>query len=409
MKKLSGALLSLLSIGALMTPSHAEFKIIGYVPDWSGTPSYVQWDKVTHINYAFVLPSNNTGGLTSPNASILNNVVTNAHSRGVKVLVSIGGWNDGDDSRFHAVAANPAYITTFVNNCVSLVTTYNLDGIDIDWEYPDAGASADQYVTFMSALATVMHSRGKLLTAAVIGRANKGVKPEIFDLVDFLNIMSYDGGTPHSTYAMAVADLRSWRAKGLSKDKAILGVPFYGKDPYTAYKTLVANDPSAANKDQVGNVYYNGIPTMVQKTKLAADSGGGIMIWELSQDTRDATSLLTAIYNARPVTAVGKPLVADRTRSASLVGGIVLNDRCRTLELQLAGPADLDISLVDLQGRIVAAARGKGLAAGWRMISPGAQIHPSRSPGTTILDKVPMSTVEHSPSAVIDRGGSRSK
>lgn len=80
----------------------------------------------------------------------------------------------------------------------------------------------------------------------------------------------------------------------------MLGVPFYSRDPYTSYADLVAQDPQAPFKDQVGTVYYNGIATIQAKTALAASEGAGIMIWELSMDTADDTSLLRAIHEAIP-------------------------------------------------------------------------------------------------------------
>jgi len=57
-------------------------------------------------------------------------------------------------------------------------------------------------------------------------------------------------------------------------------------------------NPAAANQDQLDTQFYNGIPTVQAKTALAMTSGGGIMAWDLSQDTHDAQlSLLSAIYN----------------------------------------------------------------------------------------------------------------
>jgi GH18 family chitinase len=342
---------------AIAFPAFAQFKIIGYVPDWSGSPTYVQYDKLTHINYAFVLPSNGTGGLSAPDSGILSTLVSQGHSHGVKVLVSIGGWNNGDDSRFHAVAANQTYINTFVANCTTMVSKFNLDGIDIDWEYPDAGASADQYVTFMTALANALHPKARLLTAAVVGTANSGVKNAIFDVADFLNIMSYDGGTPHSPYTMAVSDLHSWRVRGLAKEKAILGVPFYGRDPYTSYADLCKADASAPTKDQVGNIYYNGIPTMQKKTQLAADSGGGIMIWELSQDVSGANSLLKAIYDKAPKTQIAFEHAVGLSNNAGLLR-LMQNypNPARTstiIPLHFANAATASVDIIDVQGRMV--------------------------------------------------------
>ena len=46
------------------------------------------------------------------------------------------------------------------------------------------------------------------------------------------------------------------------------------------------------------SVYYNGLATIKRKTDLAQARGGGIMIWELTQDTGDNTSLLRAVAEA---------------------------------------------------------------------------------------------------------------
>ena len=48
--------------------------------------------------------------------------------------------------------------------------------------------------------------------------------------------------------------------------------------------------------DEIGGISFNGIDTVKQKTAYAINSGAaGVMIWELSHDTQDSTSLLKAI------------------------------------------------------------------------------------------------------------------
>src|SRR6185436_5816917 len=206
------------SLAARPVAEALNYKIVGYMPSWAGLVSEMQFTKLTHVNYAFVIP--NGDGSLGPvdNPSKLTSLVSSAHANGVKVLISIGGWNNGNDSGFETLAASSTGRTNFTNNLVNLVNQYGLDGVDIDWEYPDPdnanpdnpqpGSSAHNYGLMMSSLASAMHSRGKLLTAAVVslGFTGKGVPTSTFNDVDFLNLMAYDGGdgAAHSPYQLAV-------------------------------------------------------------------------------------------------------------------------------------------------------------------------------------------------------------
>ncbi|TGE26929.1 carbohydrate-binding protein [Hymenobacter metallicola] len=286
-------LLLLLLVAAV--PGLAQFRVIGYVPSWAGDVNSVQYTKLTHINYAFLLPTA-TGGLQPiENPAKLQSLVSLAHANGVKVLISVGGWNDGNDSGFESIGANATYRNTFVTNLVNFANQYNLDGVDIDWEYPDAGASANNHALLMQQLSTEMHNRGKLLTAAVVGTNGASILNSVFTSVDFLNLMAYDfNNFDHSTYDYAVQSINYWKGRGLPANKTVLGVPFYGRPTWESYAQLLARGASP-NADVFNGVGYNGIPTIKSKTNLAFDQGSGIMIWELSQDATGANSLLTAI------------------------------------------------------------------------------------------------------------------
>ena len=279
------------------------FKSVGYLPSWAGSVNAVQYGKLTHVNYAFALPNANGTLQAIPDPAKLSSLVTLAHNNGVRVSLAIGGWNDGNDSAFETLAANATSRTTFVNSVVNAVNQYNLDGVDIDWEYPDPGASASNFTALMGQLSTAMHSRGKLLTAAVVsgGGTAEGVQTAVFGQVDWLNIMAYDGGTPHANYDWSIGTVNYWKSRGLPAAKAVLGVPFYSRPDYYTYAQLVALDPANANRDcaTVNGVQqcYNGIPTIKRKTQWAMANAGGVMNWELSQDTSGSTSLLSAIYD----------------------------------------------------------------------------------------------------------------
>lgn len=280
------------------------FRSVGYMPSWSGNVNSIQYRKLTHINYAFALPNANGTLQAIPDPNKLRSLVSQGHSNGVKVSLAIGGWNDGNDSAFEALARSAGTRTAFVNAVVNVINQYNLDGVDIDWEYPDPGASGNNFTALMQQLSGALKPKGKLLTAAVVsgGTTANGVQPAVFGVVDFLNIMAYDGGSPHANYQWSIDSLNGWKARGLPASKAVLGVPFYSRPNYLTYAQIVAMNAANAQKDCIqasgAQQCYNGIPTIKRKTQWAKTNAGGIMNWELSQDTTGATSLVSAIFDA---------------------------------------------------------------------------------------------------------------
>jgi chitinase len=279
--------------------SHAQFKVVGYVTSWSGSVSSVQYSKLTHINYAFAEPNANgtLQAMASADLSKLQSLVSTAHANGVKVLISIGGWNNGDDSGFETLAGNSTSRSTFASSVLSFVNQYGLDGADIDWEYPDAGTSANNFSALMSTLSSTLHGQGKLLTAAVVGNPEAGVNTDVFGYVDYLNIMAYDANNfDHSTYAYATQSINYWKGRGLPAAKTVLGVPFYARPSQETYAQLLAEGASPYADTFNGNG-YNGITTIKSKTDLAYSQGGGIMMWELAQDATGTYSLLSAIHD----------------------------------------------------------------------------------------------------------------
>ena len=285
-------ILLLLLLG-ILGHSSAQFKVIGYLPSWGGNVSDIQFSKLTHVNYAFLIP-NSDGSLQGiDNLAKMQSLVSAAHAAGVKVAVSVGGWGGGDG--FHGIVASSGNRTNFVNNMVSYCSRYNLDGVDIDWEYPGDGTEANNFVTMMQSLSTALHGQGKILSAAVIAYDGTSILSGVFSAVDYMGIMAYDENNfQHSTYDLAVKSLNYWLGRGLPKSKAVLGVPFYAQPNEVGYNTLLSQgaDPYA---DVFNGEGYNGITTIQKKTTLAMSQGAGIMAWDLSTDAKGQYSLVTAI------------------------------------------------------------------------------------------------------------------
>jgi chitinase len=281
--------------------AEAQFKIVGYSAYYDNSgPSATQYGQVTHVDYAFLAPNSNGSLQAVPNLSRMQSIVSAGHAAGVKVMISC----QTTAATWGAMAYNSGYVSTFVNNMVNFCNQYNLDGVDIDWEYPSPApsTSATDYANLMSQLGTALHNEGKLLTAAVAswGGEASGVTSSVFNSVDWLNIMDYDntGGTGMSTLASVTTALDYWEGQGLPASKIVMGVPFYGDPSEDDYSQLLSLGASP-NSDSWNGNGYNGIPTIEAKTLLCQQQGlGGMMIWTLGGDATGANSLLTFMYSA---------------------------------------------------------------------------------------------------------------
>ncbi|MER7655670.1 MULTISPECIES: glycoside hydrolase family 18 chitinase [Streptomyces] len=262
----------------------------------------------------------------------------------IKVLWSFGGWTWSGG--FTDAVKNPA---AFAKSCHDLVEDPRwadvFDGIDLDWEYPNAcGLSCDS--SGPAALKNMVQAMRAqfgtdLVTAAITADASSGGKLDAADYAgaaqyfDWYNVMTYDffgawdktGPTaPHSALnsysgipkadfhsAAAIAKLK---AKGVPASKLLLGIGFYGRGwtgvtqdapggtatgPATGtyeagiedYKVLKNTCPASGTVG--GTAYakcgsnwwsYDTPATIKTKMAWAKDQGlGGAFFWEFSGDT----------------------------------------------------------------------------------------------------------------------------
>src|SRR5262249_44963932 len=151
------------------------------------------------------------------------------------------------------------------------------------------------YSLFVGKTVARLRPQGKLVTAAVAQYLQDGMSDETLHQFDFLNVMIY------STYDESVNQLDYYSTtKAVPKTLLTLGAGFFGTDSSDheyAYRDIMQADPSAWMKDQTqvnGRIVnYTGVASMKKLTGYAKGFGG-IMVWELSLDTRDEHSLYKA-------------------------------------------------------------------------------------------------------------------
>ncbi|WP_037680586.1 glycoside hydrolase family 18 chitinase [Streptomyces griseus] len=326
--------------------------------------------KITHINYAFGNVKNGQCVLDDSYAATDKAYTADQSVSGVadtwdqplrgnfnqlrqlkakyphlKVLWSFGGWTYSGG--FGQAAQNP---TAFAKSCKAVVEDPRwadvFDGIDIDWEYPNAcGLSCDTSgaAAFRNLMAALRAEFGPdyLVTAAITADGSSGGKIDAADYggasasVDWYNVMTYDyfgawAGTgptaPHSpltsysgipTAGFDSADaIAKLKAKGVPSAKLLLGIGFYGRGwtgvtqsapggtatgaapgTYEAgiedYKVLKTSCPVTGTI--AGTAYahcgtnwwsYDTPATIAGKMSWAKNQGlGGAFFWEFSGDT----------------------------------------------------------------------------------------------------------------------------
>ena len=300
--------LGILMSGFVATSVAAPAKpVLGFYASWS--PPTVQWTKITHLMFAFIFPG--TSGTVTGNA-VPSSLVSAAHAAGVKVIASVGGANDFRN--FSGVAANASYRANFATSLKTYITTNNIDGVDIDWEYPTGAQDSANFTLLLAAVRNAIGT-SKILTVDLPPTGEKGqwISKSALSICDFYNVMAYDftgafeGSLvgQHSSYSQAILGVLYWKNRGVPKEKVVLGVPFYGKDFNSGgngvdYNNIMASNPNLSpDADSVGKTWFNGVTTMTKKATYVALNGyGGIMIWQLGGDVSSGPkSLLDAIQN----------------------------------------------------------------------------------------------------------------
>ncbi|HET9956799.1 MAG TPA: glycosyl hydrolase family 18 protein [Polyangiaceae bacterium] len=288
-------------------------RVVGYLQVWRNRdPSKIDFDTLTHLCLAFANPPAGDPAVKFPkeNEPSIRDLVHAAHEKGVKVLASIGGGDLATaQPLFDHIKNNRG--DQVIRSLVELVRDYSLDGIDVDLEGDHVKSS---YEPFVQALATALPET-KLLTAAVKTWESDdapyfpdGALAEF----NFINIMAYDdgGGMPadHSSMENANRDLRYWEDRIHDASRVVLGVPFYAHcwgqgcpRGLLSYAEALAFDSGAALFDRITTDTYdlslNRPQTIADKASLAKTKGG-IMIWELGQDSADG-ALFSAVRAAQ--------------------------------------------------------------------------------------------------------------
>lgn len=303
-------LFSILFSAILIPVFSQDHLIVGYLPYYRFAQSdNIQYQKLTHLCIAFANPD--ADGNLDVGGENIQPIVDAAHDADVIVLLSLaGGALSNEWATNWANLTKPNNRSAFIHKMVGYLNAHELQGVDVDLEWSHVD---ENYSGFVLELRDSMDAYNMLMTAALPGTTRYAeITDEAMYAYDFINLMAYDltgswapnNPGPHSPYSFAVQSINYWKAQGMNGDDLTLGLPFYGYDfsnppavPAFTFGSMVAEDEDYAFIDQVGQRYYNGIPTIQAKTELGNMETSGVCIWELGQDAFNEYSLLSAVWD----------------------------------------------------------------------------------------------------------------
>jgi GH18 family chitinase len=286
-------------------------RVVGYLSsDNFNKMTSIQFCKLTHLNLSFANPDNAGNLYFEGDMDALIKYVKTINPN-IKICISVAGGviSAEQAANWSLLIDKPENRPGFIQNIVNFVEIHKLDGVDVDLEWD---AVTTGYSDFVIELKTALKGKNKLITAALPNNTRfTNISAQALNSFDFINIMAYDSTGPwspdkpgqHSSFNDAKLGIDFWnKLQNVPKEKLTLGVPFYGYNfTYptvisSTYGQIVASGNQFADQDELGKIYYNGRPTIEQKVQLASESTGGIMIWEIAQDSFNEYSLLDVIH-----------------------------------------------------------------------------------------------------------------
>ncbi|WP_323822317.1 glycoside hydrolase family 18 protein [Algoriphagus sp. C2-6-M1] len=355
-----------------------------YVAERDYQPEKIPVEKLTHIIYSFTnvidgemkFRNEETAG-----SKLKSLVKQKERNPDLKVMIACGGWGANG---FSDMALTEESRTKFIQSASDFISKYELDGMDMDWEYPGisgAGTMAREedtknFTALMKGLREMLDSfdSPKILTFASAGwkRYYDHIElNEVMKYADYTNVMTYDqvsGVSIYTGHHTPLGDVKSSDIKGtpfqahldslyqsgdnldpdprsaekivdfliqegVNPKQIVIGSAFYGRvwkgvPPannglyqlssglhigWMAYHQIREKyEPDSSlrrfwdEKAQAPFLYhasdslfvsYDDTVSVALKTRYTMEKGlGGIMFWELGNDTKEKGSLLDAIY-----------------------------------------------------------------------------------------------------------------
>ena len=244
------------------TPKQEPFAIMAYyVPSDEYPLEAIFFEKLTHIIFSFTRVIDNKMQFENERyADELKKLVAYKDQfPHLKVMIACGGWSGSGG--FSDMANDPESRESFVKSAIAFVNQYNLDGVDIDWEYPGLPGEGNihrpedkqNFTALMKELRGALNQTEKPMTltfaAAAWEKFFDHIEPlKVMKYADYINLMTYDyatGGSPITNHHTNLSPYTSTNSKankrsaktivnycesiGINPKQLVIGGAFYGR------------------------------------------------------------------------------------------------------------------------------------------------------------------------------------
>lgn len=352
--------------------------IYGYLPSYRiATVPDSAFDNVSHVIFKSMKPladgslHEHLNGKDTKDKVLpyIESIKAKVGNRPVKIIAGVGGGHASTNGEhFPEIIKSPAAITNLAKNLKNFCLDYGLDGIDINWEFPENSAEYDGWVNLMQAISAELKPAGLFLAASFKGSAidlnastsnnivlsNAVPTAQNLNLAlrsqDYLDLMIVQGqgriDPDYKIHTMPVYKklidvFLEYQSGGqtIDKSKLLAGVPFFGRlqapgksvirytdvinrsipDIDLEVITSTADDDVynsvASSKYPEGTYSFVGADTNSKKASYVIDEDfGGISVWEMGNDVSsesgaatEAFSVLKALHDDLPLPAALPP------------------------------------------------------------------------------------------------------
>lgn len=275
----------------------------------------IDFKKLTHISIAFAKIKQIDGKrlpyITDETADLIPKIkeeISNQNAN-TKIILSVGGaFQDG----FCQASRTAESRELFAENLHKIVDDLQIDGIDIDWEFPGDSSLGiescknckDDYILLLKTLRNQF--KNKLLTIAVGSNRFTDIDVKsIAENVDYVLVMTYDLGVTHSSMYLTKMFINLWQLHGIPKHKLCVGVPFYARNVRNLDETISYSEANTGNithiagqsfSDYIGKKWcFDTENDIKAKADWARKKNlAGIFCWEITTDVDNR--LITAMH-----------------------------------------------------------------------------------------------------------------